>query len=422
MVDNLRCYQGTDSRLHTEVGEVQGCSMRSTGKSGFLLFGPYESFGPGDYLVAIRFNSNNCNENCFVDISCDTGRTQLYIRNLHQYQKGSWNEMLAFSISERKDIEVRVWVDDDADLGVEHVEVRNINHTYANNFAVVCKSYHKDVEWAVLLYSSWIKYSSRQCPFYLIIPKSDYFLFSQRFECLPKEACNNLTLIAEEDVLQVAHINLPINYDGWRAQQIIKLCFSKTNFSKHYLTLDSAMLFTKKFDFFDLYSDDKVLCTAAKYAKKIDVYKFLNDVSEVGWLNNKLVNLSQSFEAISDFFDNVSEDTHWYIGGNGFFDSDLCKELEDFAYHKGVDGFFGIIEYAPYEFFWYGEYVFTKQRDKFRPKGPELMATCQSITSLNDIKIGALTVPENLYGFLFQPPASDFVELVEAILNERGLI
>ncbi|MBN2855900.1 MAG: hypothetical protein JXK51_06625, partial [Halothiobacillaceae bacterium] len=73
--------------------------------------------------------------------------------------------------------------------------------------------------------------------------------------------------------------------------------------------------------------------------------------------------------------------------------------------------------FAPYEFAWYGEYVFMKHPERFRPKDPLLMHPCIDLESLKDLEFSNLVVPEGMYGFLFQPPASEHVDSIVKILG-----
>ncbi len=51
--DGVRRYWGADPRLHTQVGERRGTAMHTTGKAGFLVYGPYVSLPKGRYKVLV---------------------------------------------------------------------------------------------------------------------------------------------------------------------------------------------------------------------------------------------------------------------------------------------------------------------------------------------------------------------------------
>ncbi|SBP90003.1 DUF6492 family protein [Thiomonas delicata] len=436
--DGVRRYWGADSRLHTEVGQRKGRAICATGKAGMLIYGPYEQFQPGRYQLFIRGTADHWTGKEWLDVSCNQGKRKLFHLELRAGPPGTWQEMQEFSLETAyADVEIRICVREESRLSVEGIEVSVMHATgsfvgsllfdlqkelkqkneifgnFIHDFAVVNKSYAKDMEWSVALYKSWRKHAAREAPFFMVVPKEDIVNFERRFELEVEQGAvtERPFLLTEEDVLHVSGIACPPEFTGWHVQQIIKLCFSKTKLARHYLTLDSAMIFTKPFDYRTLYSDDGVFCTAASPLRKEDFYRCYQHVDEKGWLNGELVNLSKSLEAICAFMGNDSEFTHQYIGGSGFFDSELAIGLEKYANEKGFCGFVGLISMAPYEFAWYGEYVFMLHRDKFRPKGPLIMEPCITLPNLKDLYDGNFNIPDHLFGVLIQPPASDQCEL-----------
>jgi glycosyltransferase involved in cell wall biosynthesis len=422
--DGVRRYWGADPRLSTEVGKYHGTAVCTTGKAGHLIFGPYERYEAGSYRILIQGRSNALAGNEFIVITASQGKKRIAMFSFLDQPSESFNLLKGFDLEQEfSDLEVGLWVSEKTQLTVTKIEIKKMDTGYDFDFSVVNKSYLKDLHWSKLLYQSWMKFSTRNAPYFIIVPRHDVPVFNKKFSEVKKSHDYDLPIIlAEEDVLNFSKIICPENFDGWRIQQIIKLCFSKTGFAKNYITLDSAMIFSKPFDYNDLYSDDGIFYTAAQPVKKPIFFGNYREVDEKGWLNGQLVNLSESLGAICKVMGNESVDTHWYIAGNGFFDSELCKELESFAVAQGLNGLAGLIGFAPYEFAWYGEYVFMKQREKFRPKYPLIMHPCIEISSLSDLESGNLTVPEDFYGFLFQPPASEHLDLIVNILEKRRLL
>lgn len=422
--DGVRRYWGADPRLSTQVGKRQGRTMVTTGQAGHLIYGPYEHIEPGRYRVIVRGSADYFSGEEWLDIVCDQGNKKMaHFPLQEQGGCGVWQEMRGLDIgAECTDFEIRLWVTERTRLRLSDIELKKIDGTYDQKFVVMNKSYSKDLEWSLALYRSWSKYSVRKASFFVIVPRKDVANFTQRFA--DEMQCNRIAetpiILSEEDVLDVADIRLPPDMSGWHIQQIIKLCFSKTGFSRHYLTLDSAMIFTKPFDFSDLYSSEGIFYTAATRVRKDEFYGHYLQVDEKGWLNGELVNLSQSLEAICRFMGNKSEFTHWYIAANGFFDSECAKGLEAYARKNGIDGFVGLIRMAPYEFAWYGEYVFTQRQEQFMPKGPLIMLPCIELESLADFYEGNLQVPEHFYGVLFQPPASEHFDFKWLLDVSRG--
>jgi glycosyltransferase involved in cell wall biosynthesis len=442
--DGVHRFWGFDPRLYTEVGEGLGTAICTTGKAGMLIYGPYKHYGPGRYQLIVSGEFSHWSGQEWLDVTCEQGTRKLLHINISVLNNSAWKEVQKFELKcACKDLEIRLWVGDQSCLRVDTIvmledkdpiqfdknnlsllkpsqnkEIKKHNGgsiDYIHDFAVMNKSYFKDMEWSVALYQSWCKFAVRKAPFFIVVPRKDFIVFERRFK--DELAIGTIIeipfLLSEEDVLEESSITCPQNFTGWHVQQIIKLCFSKTKLARHYLALDSSMIFTKPFDYRTLYSEDGYFCTAASAVEKNKFYGDYLHTNEKGWLNGALVNLSESLEAICKFMGNQSNQTHWYIATSGFFDSDIAESLEIFAQNNEVDGFVGLILIAPYEFAWYGEYVYMIHRDKFRPKGPLIMAPCISLEELQTVYEGKFHVPDHLFGVFFQPPAADLVDLIK---------
>lgn len=182
--------------------------------------------------------------------------------------------------------------------------------------------------------------------------------------------------------------------------------------------MDSAMVFTRPFDVRDLYAGPH-LRTAALPLEKASWYGHLRALGVPGWLDGKLGSLADSYEAICEVLGNHSCLTNDHTGGTGIFDSAILFELEALANAKGFDGFSGLIRYSPYEFHWYGEFVYTWHQSKFYPIGPCLMTPCISDSDFQTLREGQLLSNPEHIGVLFQPPASERLEEAREILAEK---
>jgi glycosyltransferase involved in cell wall biosynthesis len=280
---------------------------------------------------------------------------------------------------------------------------------YSSDFAFVNKSYQKDLSWSVALYVSWERFASPKRPYYLIVPEADINTFRDAFlHCIGSDQIRQLPIIlSEELIFRITNTSIPQSFGGWHTQQVVKMVFSKTGFAQQYLTIDSASVFAKPFDYRSLYSSDGKLLTPARPYRKGVLYKEFLDNNENGSLRGVTVNLSESFEEICTIMGNLSDYTNFYISGTGMFDSDTLIGLEGFAHNKGYDGFAGLIEVAPYEMFWYGEYVYSKHADAFQRIEPSLFTPCFNEREMDLFVSGNLPVASNQYGYIFQPPCSD---------------
>ncbi len=423
--DGVRRYWGNDPRLYSEIGEPRGRTMHTTGKAGRLIHGPYEQCAAGRYRLLIKGAAEKWSNGESIDIVFDRGRQKLAQTNLEDRGRGTWIAILTFSLEQSaSDLAIRLWVESNAKLNVSYVEIKKLDDcTYDNEFCIMNKSYAKDLEWSIALYGSWLKQRTRNAPFFMVVPEKDLSLFKQRLQTEIENGSikEEPTLLAEEDVLSIANMKIPDHFSGWHTQQVIKLGFSLARLAKNYLTLDSAMIFTKPFDFIQLYSQEGILCTAASPVKKSDFYEHYRNADEKGWLNGKIVNLSEALEAICQFMGNSTNSTNWYIAGCGFFNSENVKSLDAYAKEKGVSGIIGLIDMAPYEFAWYGEFISNQHPDKFFPKDPLLMFPCIGLDTMNEILDGRAVVQEKFYGILFQPPASDNIDFdrLNTLINSQ---
>jgi len=399
----LYCYNGEHDNLSTQ--DFIGCHF----------YGPYFSLGPGCYkaLFEIEILSGDKSE-IYADV-CTQGANSIEPSEFTVEAEGANLKVkVTFSLDERKEkVEIRILSRSPASLKLNGIRLFKAGHEYAEYFSFVVKSYIKDIEWAYYNYLSASLYVNPRCNFYIIVPESDVVAFTKRFLLGMKagEIQSMPIIFAEEDLFRKTGDNIPRDFNGWHVQQVVKLCFSKTGIAENYCTLDSAMIFTKPFDWQKELFVNSQIVTAARQHDRKERNNFLLSIDEKGWLNNKLVNISESFEFIENSFGNDTNITHHYIAGNGFFSSKLLIALERWAIKNGFDGFSGLIAAAPYEFAWYGSYVANLRKEVFIPRDPLIMLPVIDETSANQAMNGFIQIPDNLYGMLFQPPASDIVQI-----------
>lgn len=126
-------YWGSDCRLRSVVGEVCGVARQSTGVAGNLLHGPYISVKPGKYVALIQ---GTCGfggpMGAKADVVMKGGTVKLAEAPL------AWDEMkadqplaiLPFALEDNcADLEVRVHVEEESDIQVTMVEIREQDQT-----------------------------------------------------------------------------------------------------------------------------------------------------------------------------------------------------------------------------------------------------------------------------------------------------
>jgi Glycosyltransferase len=126
-------YCGSDSRLHTKVGEVKSCSMHTTGKAGDLIYGPYEHFEAGQYRITVQGEAEQWTNMECLKIVCDGGRTPLCSFVLRDEPLGEWQLEKEFILDKpHHDLEMQFWVHEDARLSIDSVGFCAINENEAD--------------------------------------------------------------------------------------------------------------------------------------------------------------------------------------------------------------------------------------------------------------------------------------------------
>ena len=109
--DGVRRYWGNDPRLHTQVGEYHRKSVRTTGRAGYLIYGPYARLEAGRYRILISGEADHWTGDECVNISSDEGVRIWLHNNLNMQQTGSWSASFEFVLDTFcNDFEIRFFV------------------------------------------------------------------------------------------------------------------------------------------------------------------------------------------------------------------------------------------------------------------------------------------------------------------------
>lgn len=123
--DGVRRFHGSDSRLHSVVGERRGLAIHSTGRSGALVFGPYIEIEAGRYRLLLWGRTARWSRRDAFDVVHDSGRVEILRGQLGLGAQGPWR--LAVDIVLDRDVgdlEIRVWVGEDTVASLEGIEIR----------------------------------------------------------------------------------------------------------------------------------------------------------------------------------------------------------------------------------------------------------------------------------------------------------
>jgi hypothetical protein len=124
MPDGVYRYQGSDSRLLSQVGRREGARIHTTGAAGCLFYGPYLRLAPGRYRVRIRGAVKRLGSAVRADVAIRHGASVVAAQPLEaRHASGLLSEMKLQLHEAVSDLEVRLWVAEDSDLTVTLLEI-----------------------------------------------------------------------------------------------------------------------------------------------------------------------------------------------------------------------------------------------------------------------------------------------------------
>jgi hypothetical protein len=219
-----------------------------------------------------------------------------------------------------------------------------------NNFAIYCKSYHKDVHRAKSLLDSIKKYNSDNIPFYVSVPRSDIGLFKSVL------GTNDYVLLEDEEI--------DTTNQGWKGQQIVKSQFWKLGFCENYLCIDSDCFFIKDFSIKDFMFDEKTPYTVCHEYKSFFEFmdKYPLDFDPYESFSKERLHIMELFGREGVIYDFGPGPTIW--------SSKVWKSLEDNYLTPNNITFADIINVNGSEFTWYGEWLLRSEEIRLMPKGP----------------------------------------------------
>ncbi|TAM06458.1 MAG: glycosyltransferase [Paraburkholderia sp.] len=122
--DGIYRFWGNDSRLHSQVGERHGQCVRTTGRGGCLLFGPYAALPAGRYRITWRGTVSSLTGREFLDIAHDQGRRQVFMARADAFHTGKLIYSGEFVLeANADDLEFRLYVADGTRMTIDGVEL-----------------------------------------------------------------------------------------------------------------------------------------------------------------------------------------------------------------------------------------------------------------------------------------------------------
>ncbi|SIO69865.1 Glycosyltransferase involved in cell wall bisynthesis [Burkholderia sp. GAS332] len=125
MPDDVQRFWGSDKRLLTQVGLRSGRTVRSTGQSGYLIFGPYIALAAGEYRVVIHGSAGRDNlAGAKFDVSVNQAALILGESVLGEPDRDGVLVTETITLDAAcDDLEVRVWVGDHSDVTISLLEI-----------------------------------------------------------------------------------------------------------------------------------------------------------------------------------------------------------------------------------------------------------------------------------------------------------
>lgn len=123
MPDGIHRFWGSDHRLYSQIGRLEGTHIRTDGKSGHLVFGPYICLDAGKWTVMARGDASFLDGAEMVEVASDDGTVIHFSNPLIQKGK-TWAVEGDFELNEKAErIEVRIWVSASSSLSIARISL-----------------------------------------------------------------------------------------------------------------------------------------------------------------------------------------------------------------------------------------------------------------------------------------------------------
>jgi len=241
------------------------------------------------------------------------------------------------------------------------------SYKYKSEFAILNKSFKRDLKRSANLYQSFEKYyiGAESIPFYIVVPEIDLDLFKNEFKLLKNESkiYNYPILITEKEIIDICKEPEIVLTSGYWAMQTIRLCFGMTNLARNYFSIDSDAYFTRTFDkHSDLFKNDILKVMSGKMSKE-DLEKSKKNKLGLLKFSGLTHTVYDHLTKIKDFWGNKVSTYYGFIFGGVLISSDVIHKMYDLMQKKGGYNFATITAISPFETQWYGEYLL--QHEKF---------------------------------------------------------
>ena len=228
-----------------------------------------------------------------------------------------------------------------------------------SNISIFCKSYHLDLERAVVMAESVRKFNRDALPLYISVPNADLALFKSRI------GTNGIIWLSDEEIVTAnPSINMSVyqSLPGHISQQIVKAEFWRVNPKENCVCIDSDSRFIRDFFTNDFLSPEGYPYTILHEGKTFLQFCLLNGIQET-----------------EIYFEKMSDDMRKYFGRQGpsynynpfpvIWNKKVWHDLEK-KLQADASNILEAIVAHPYESSWYGEALLKFKSIPLLPKEP----------------------------------------------------
>ena len=121
--DGVQRFWGNDHRLQSQVGIASGTHIRTSGKAGFLAFGPYLPLEAGSWTIRAEGHITRLDGSEAIDIVSDGG-TKVHFTAPLMHMGDRWIVEGDYVLTERAEsVEIRLCVADGSDLSLAGISL-----------------------------------------------------------------------------------------------------------------------------------------------------------------------------------------------------------------------------------------------------------------------------------------------------------
>ncbi|MBU0689959.1 MAG: hypothetical protein KJ850_03300 [Gammaproteobacteria bacterium] len=228
-----------------------------------------------------------------------------------------------------------------------------------SDIVIFCKSYHRDLERAVVMAESVRRYNREGLPLYISVPQCDLNLFQRRI------GTQGINWLCDEDVIRAnpsldmqAYLALP----GHISQQVVKAEFWRVNPAPNSVCIDSDSRFIRDFFASDFLAPDGTPYTILHEGKPFIEFCLTHGIRET----------ERHFEALCEDMRKVFGRVGPSYAFNPFpviWSRKVWQDLQVQLEEEGSDIMRAIVAH-PYESSWYGEALLKHRSIPLLPKEP----------------------------------------------------